>query len=125
MRSTMAVLLTLGFLVGGCGTTVTFTRIGYAAGAPKSSPLDVDIYLSDPPQRRHRDVGLLEAEQESDMSLDDTREMLRKLREAAAEHGCDAMFVKGVGSNTGATLGLSDHPSSTKTITATCISYTD
>jgi len=105
----MAVLLTLGFLVGGCGTTVTFTRIGYAAGAPKSSPLDVDIYLSDPPQRRHRDVGLLEA----------------KLRARGAEHGCDAMFVKGVGSNTGATLGLSDHPSSTKTITATCISYTD
>lgn len=121
----MAALITCGLLVGGCGTTVTFTRIGYTYSAPKQSPGDVDVYLSEPPQRRHRDVGLLEAEQQSDMSLDDTRAMLGKLREEAARYGCDAIFVKGVGANTGATLGLSDHPSSTKTITATCIGYTD
>src|SRR6478752_1789180 len=120
MRSTMALLITL--LVGGCGTTVTFTRIGDTFHAPKQSPGDVDVYLSEHPQRRHRDVGLLEAEQQSDMSLDDTREMLIKLREEAARCGCDAIFVKGVGSTTGATLGISDHPSSTTTITATCIS---
>jgi hypothetical protein len=125
MKSTMAVLVTIGVLASGCGTYVSFTPLNSAAAGPTRSANEVDVYLTAPPQRRHRDVGLLEAEQESDLSLDDTRDMLKKLRERAGAHGCDAIFVKGVGSNTHATLGISDHASSTKTITATCICYTD
>jgi hypothetical protein len=33
--------------------------------------------------------------------------------------------VKGIGSDTQAFLGITDHPTSVKTITATCIRYTD
>ena len=125
MKTTTAVLITIGLLASGCGTYVTFTPLNTAAAGPRRSADEVDVYLSGPPERRHRDVGLLEAEQESDLSLDDTRDMLKKLRERAGAHGCDAIFVKGVGSNTHATLGITDHPSSTKAITATCICYTD
>ena len=48
------------------------------------------------------------------------------MREAAARVGCDAIFVKGIGSNTD--RFIADHRlalSSTKTVTATCIRYTD
>jgi hypothetical protein len=81
--------------------------------------------MSGPPTEAHVDVGILEAEQESDLSLDGTKEMLAALRRAAARAGCDAMFVKGIGSDTQAFLGITDHPTSVKTITATCIRYTD
>ena len=125
MRSTTALLITVALLTGGCGTAITFTPLDTSAAGPGRPARSVDVFLTDPPARPHRDVGLLEAEQESDLSLDDTREMLAKLRERAGQHGCDAIFVKGVGSNAGAGLGFTDHASSTKTITATCISYTE
>ena len=125
MRATTAVLITVALLMGGCGTAINFTPLDSSAAGPSRPAKSVEVFLTDPPARAHRDVGLLEAEQESDLSLDDTREMLAKLRERAGRHGCDAIFVKGVGSNAGAGLGFTDHASSTKTITATCISYTD
>jgi hypothetical protein len=125
MRATTAVLITVALLTGGCGTYINFTPLDPSAAGPRRSAKSVDVFLSAPPARAHRDVGLLEAEQESDLSLDDTRDMLAKLRESAGRHGCDAIFVKGVGSNAGSALGFTDHSSSTKTITATCISYTD
>ena len=81
------------------------------------------VYLSSPSKRPHRDVGLLEAEQMSEFSWDDTRDMINKMRETVAWVGCDAIFVKGVGSNTDRFLGVTDSPSSIKTVIATCIRY--
>jgi hypothetical protein len=118
-------LLLLALLVCGCGTSVSYTPLRAYHRGPRRSPEAVDVYLSSPPTEPHVDVGLLEAEQESDLSLDGTKEMLTALRNAAARAGCDAMFVKGVGSNAEAGLLITDHPSSVKTITATCIRYTD
>jgi hypothetical protein len=116
-------LLLLALLVCGCGTLVTYTSVLPVATVAPCRPEDVDVFLSSPPTDPHIDVGILEAKQESDLSMDDTGQMLKALRREAARHGCDAMFVKGFGSDTRQAL-LVDAATSVKTITATCIRYT-
>jgi hypothetical protein len=120
-------LLLLALLVCGCGTAITYTPIASGGGRPyKLHAAQVDLYLSGPPDRPYRDIGLLEAEQETDLSLDDTRDMLHKLREAAGQHGCDAIYVKGAGSNAAPVAGVAfRYTDSVKTLTATCIRYVE
>ena len=117
-------LLILALLVCGCGTYVNYTPLRRVARGEPRSPQSVDVYLTSPPTEPHVDVGILEAEQESDLSLDDTREMLIALRKEAGRRGCDAIFVKGFGTNTSGGV-FTTAVSSTKTITATCIHYTE
>jgi len=74
----------------GCGTSVSYTPLRAYHRGPRRSPEAVDLFVSEPPTQPHVGVGILQAEQESDLSLDGT-----------------------------------DHPTSVKTITATCIRYTD
>jgi hypothetical protein len=118
-------VLLLALLICGCGTSVTYTPLRAYPRGTRHSPEAVDVYMSGPPTEPHVDVGILEAEQESELSLDDTKEMLAELRKAAARAGCDALYVKGIGSNAQAALLITDHPSSVKTITGTCIRHTD
>lgn len=98
-----------------------------ASGLHRGRPVQsVDVYLSGPPRRPYRDVGLLEAEQETDLSLDGTRDMIHKLRARAARIGCDAICLNNVGSHTAPALAFDiNHASSVKTIAATCIRYLD
>src|SRR5260221_5440123 len=106
-------ILLLALLMCGCGTSVSYTPLRAYQRGPRRSPEAVDLYVSEPPTQPHVDVGILQAEQESDLSLDGTPEMLAALRKAAARAGCDALFVKGFGSDTQAFLGpLTDHPTS-------------
>ena len=122
MSPTRAALITIATLVSGCGTVVTYTPLlGNAYTVSSRPPESVDIYLSEPPTRPHQDVGLLEAEQESEMSVDGTKEMLAEVRRQAARHGCDAIFIKRVGSDAKSFL---DSNWAVKAITATCIRYT-
>ncbi len=117
-----AALITIATFAAGCGTAVTYTPlVGNAYTVSSRPPESVDIYLSEPPTRPHQDVGLLEAEQESEMSVDGTKEMLAEVRRQAARHGCDAIFIKRVGSDAKSFL---DSNWAVKAITATCIRYT-
>ena len=115
--------MTTTLIVCGYDTDVQYTALARTPRTAGRSPESVKVYLSSPPRRPHRDVGLLEAEQMSEFSWDDSRDMIRKMRETAARVGCDAIFVKGIGSNTDRFLGVTDTPTSTKTMTATCIRY--
>jgi hypothetical protein len=119
-------LLLLGLLVCGCGTTISYTPIASMGDDAEARPAsEVDVYLSGPPDRPYRDVGLLEAEQTTDLSLDDTREMLRKLRREAGALGCDAIYLKGAGSRAEPLAGIDfRYTDSVKTLTAACIRYT-
>ena len=119
----LAPLITTLLILCGCGTDVQYTALARTPRTAGRPPESVKVYLSGPPKRPHRDVGLLEAEQMSEFSWDDSRDMIRKMRETAARVGCDAIFVKGIGSNTDRFLGVTDTPTSTKTMTATCIRY--
>jgi hypothetical protein len=110
---------------GACGTSVRYTPLYRTRVIEPRPASEVDVFLSEPPRRPHRDVGLLEAEQESEFSDDGTREMLAELRKVAGDRGCDAIFVKGLGSNAKSVLWISDTTTSTKTVTASCIEYRD
>ena len=123
MPRELATFIAIALIVGGCGTDVQYTALVRTPREAGRSPESVKVFLSSPPKRPHRDVGILEAQQMSEFSWDDSRDMIRKMRETAAQVGCDAIFVKGIGSNTDRFLGVTDSPSSTKTMTATCIRY--
>jgi hypothetical protein len=119
-------ILLLALLACGCGTLVSYTPVAdIGDDAEPKAGSEVDVYMSGPPDRPYRDVGLLEAEQESDLSLDDTPEMLRKLRARAGVLGCDAIYLKGVGSKAEPRAVIDFHNTdSVKTLAATCIRYT-
>jgi len=119
-------LFAIALLVCGCGTNVTFTALDGAPRRPRLPPgAQVDVYLSAPPNRPYHDVGLLEAEQMSEFSVDETRDMLRKMRGEAARYGCDAIYVKGVGAHGQTSVFLDGNAASVKAVSATCIRYND
>ena len=61
----LATLITTALIVCGCGTDVQYTALVRTPRTEARSPQSVKVYLSSPPKRPHRDVGLLEAEQMS------------------------------------------------------------
>jgi hypothetical protein len=81
-------------LVTGCGTTVSATMLNES---PKPlfarPPASVEMFVSAPPSRPYVDVALLEAEQQSDMSIDGTDAFIHKLRDHAATLGCDGVVL--------------------------------
>jgi hypothetical protein len=111
-------------VVCGCGTTVQYTALQRAPRELYKRPAhEVDVFLSGPPKRPHRDIGLFEAQQTTELSLHETREMLHELRRAAGERGCDAIHVMGVGAKGQTSIALELNGASVKTITATCLVY--
>jgi hypothetical protein len=85
----------LGF---GCGTSVTVTPLTYGMGGrvPKR-PSQVEIFATVPPEREYVEVALLKADQNNGWNEQGTELMLLRLREAAAELGCDAIVLTGQG----------------------------
>ena len=91
----LALLLTGSALVG-CGTRVDYTPLRAPTGAmTPRSPAEVEVFLTQKPSRPYVEVGLLEARQESTMSLDGQSGIIAELREEAAEIGCDGLIVTG------------------------------
>lgn len=71
------------------------------------------------------DLAFYEAQQSSELSSDDTREFIVKMRAAAAQRGCDGLVVGGITHETTRTIFDEHQPTSNKGLTATCIVYTD
>jgi len=57
-------------------------------------PASVQVLASDAPTEPHVDVALLEVEQQEGLNRQGTDYMIERLREKAAELGCDAVFIK-------------------------------
>ena len=113
----LAVLLS----VAACGTTIDYMPINAPprAMAPRA-PESVEIFTDARPEKPFVDVGILEAQQQSSASQDNAATVLQKLRQAAADRGCDAVVLDGsndkvVGDRTGTTT--------LKGYRATCIVY--
>jgi hypothetical protein len=89
-------LLLCGSALVGCGTRVDYTplRAPTCAMTPHA-PEQVEVFLTQKPSRPYVEVGLLEARQESTMSLDGQSGIIAELREEAAELGCDGLIVTG------------------------------
>ncbi len=87
-------------------------------------PESVQVFTSGQPQgRQFVDIAYLEAEQESDLSSDNTPEFLTRLRTTAARMGCDGLVV---GNKTNAVVaGLVQETAGLRGIVATCIMFTD
>jgi hypothetical protein len=98
----LSVLLPWVFVVLGCGTVVTATPIN-----PPPRPLvprapeSVQVLASAPPLEPHVDVALLEVTQSEGLNREGMHLMIERLREKAAELGCDAVFVKSTSAHEG------------------------
>lgn len=88
-------------------------------------PVSIELFSSGPPSRPHVDVAYLEAEQETNLSFDDTEQFFTLLRDRAASMGCDGVVIGGVthSADVLASVAANIH-ASRKGLTATCIVYT-
>jgi hypothetical protein len=120
-------VLVLGFLCFGCGLDVSVTSVNSPPRQLwKKAPESVEVYTSSPPARPHVDVAILEVVEQSGSAEFDTGEMLAKLRQVAADHGCDAIHVSGtLNRGPGFDELFTDHPAAREGLSATCIVYTD
>ncbi|HVZ75354.1 MAG TPA: hypothetical protein VHJ20_23415 [Polyangia bacterium] len=123
MRS--AKILVLGVALGGCGTSVTVTRLRESDAVGHLRPSQVEVFASGPPARPHDDVAVLDAEQVE--GGDDTRAFIGALQSRAAELGCDAIVLGGRTDHDGAPLGSAWRlvDPGRATMSATCIVYRD
>ena len=92
-------------------------------GQPRTSA-SVGVYTTGAPTQPFIEVGLVEAQQESAMSNDRQPQVLEKLRQRAAEVGCDGIVL--LGSNDSVTGSISRGYGWTTTLQgyrATCIVF--
>ncbi len=98
MKRPLSHLASFAFLllVAACGTSISFAPTNTAPkGLQKKKPSDVEVFLSGKPDRPYREIGLLEAQQQSGWSLDSQTKVLAKLRAKAGEYGCDGIIMLG------------------------------
>ena len=89
-------LLLLFPLLTGCGTSLRVTELNSTdAYLPARSPQSVDVFTSGIPDRPYIELFLISARQQSEFSGDEVPEIIQKMREKAAEEGCDALIITG------------------------------
>jgi hypothetical protein len=95
-RSVAPLMLLAPALLAGCGTKVSYTPtdIGRGSIRPARAAEDVQMFLTGPPSRPFRELGYVEAQQESIYSTDDQSIVLARLRDSAALNGCDGVVVQ-------------------------------
>jgi hypothetical protein len=108
-----------------CGTRVTYTQLNTppAQMVPRHAA-GVQVFTTGAPQQPFVEVGLLEAQQESAYSQDRQPQILDKLRQRAAEVGCDGIIL--LGSNDSVVGSVSGGMGWTTTLAgyrATCIMF--
>lgn len=106
----------------GCGTFVTATPINPAPRplVPRA-PESVQVLASGSPLEPHVDVALLEVEQSEGLNRQGLDYMIQRLREKAAELGCDAVYVKNKSAREGDDAWLD--PDTTQLL-ASCVVFT-
>ena len=127
MKPSISLLAVL--LIAGCGTAIKTTTLNPSPRPMQPRPPEtVEIYTSGAPPRGHVDVALIEAEEQSSLSVADTGDMLRKLRQKGGQMGCDAVVVGGSSSRDpglrDAETWIAEDPKGRKGFYATCIVYT-
>jgi hypothetical protein len=85
--------LLCGLLVG-CGSGATFTPVANPPHDLESKDVnDVEVYRS-PPSRPYTEVGVVQAEKETQFVPDSDPRLLEQMRKEAADQGCDAIVIK-------------------------------
>ena len=125
MRTNSLVLFALA--VVGCGTSVSYTQLNSPPHAlSPRSPESVKLYLSAPPTEPFVEIGMIESQQQSGYSLDDTQAIYDKMREEAGHRGCDGLVVVGTNNATQISVSRTMVNSTTlKGYRASCIAFTN
>src|SRR5262249_35503223 len=84
-------------------------------------PASVLVLATTPPSEPHVDVALLQVEQQQGLTHQGLPIMIERLREKAAELGCDAVFVKNSASYPGTDPYLDPNG---RELLASCIVFT-
>ena len=114
----------VALMLAGSGTNLHYSPLN--ASPRPMTPRDagaVELFTSTRPTRPFADVAMIEGQQQSDVSFDNTDAVLRKMREEAGRRGCDGMVIMG-GNDT--VIGGGAGSQSTMTVRgyrATCIVY--
>jgi hypothetical protein len=121
-RRASPVLLSGALLLFGCASTVTATPIHHAPRPLVSrAPNSVQVLASEPPSEPHVDVALLQVDQYEAYNPHGMAELIQRLREKAAEIGCDAVYIENTARRTGDDV-LSDLDS--RQLLASCVVFT-
>ena len=100
MRTTLFAVL----LLTACGTTTRF-----APTNPSPRPLvarpatSVTVFATGLPDRPFVEVGILQARQSSELSVDDMPEIIAEMRAEAGRRGCDGLVINGTSDTTSTT----------------------
>ena len=116
--------------LGACGTATHTTVINPAPHAMRPRPPEtIELFTSGAPDRPHRDVAVIEAEEQSSFSTADTGDILAALRARGAQLGCDGVVLGGSSSRDpglrDTETWLVENPKGRKGFYGTCIVYTD
>ncbi|MEM9493155.1 MAG: hypothetical protein AAGC55_28660 [Myxococcota bacterium] len=84
-----------------CGTTVQFTPTNPSPTAMQPRPPgEVHVYTSSRPEVPFVEVGIIQARQSRQFSLDDLPEIINSMRIEAANIGCDGVIINGTDGKT-------------------------
>jgi hypothetical protein len=114
--------LAIAMCAAGCGTSLQYAETNHPPRPMRPRPAaDVEVFTSKPPEQPYVEVGIIEAQQQSGWSLDDMPAIVTKLREFAAQHGCDGVVMAG---NNDRVVGDNKTTTTLKGYRATCIVFT-
>ena len=101
-RPASPLLLSGALLLFGCASTVTTTPIHHPPRplVPRA-PSSVLVLAGEPPSEPHVNVALLQVDQYEAHDSRDMSELIQRLREKAAEIGCDAVYLENGGQHKG------------------------
>ncbi len=77
----------------GCGPSINFIQTGPPMAA-KSTNCSIEVFNSTNPERKYKELGILEGE--GQYGYDTFVEVLPKLKEEACEKGGDAIIIKNI-----------------------------
>ena len=117
----MRLMLALALGLTACGTTIhqisTNAPPHQLAARP---PESVEVFTATQPPRPFVEVAYFEAQQESQISLDDSNAVFAKLRQQAGQAGCDGIIINGPNDSV---VGDRRNVSTLHGFAATCIVY--
>jgi hypothetical protein len=117
MRFAFALILGLT----ACGTSIRQIHTNAPPRPLAPRPVEtVEVFTATVPQRPFVEVAYFEAQQESQISLDDSGDVFMKLRAQAAQVGCDGLIINGANDRV---VGDRKHVDTLHGYAGTCIVY--
>jgi hypothetical protein len=111
-------LLSMLFLTA-CGTTTQFAATNPAPRPLTARPAQsVTVFATGLPDRPFVEVGIIQARQSSEFSVDEMPEILAEMRGEAAKQGCDGLVINGTRDAQSSSTTMTRHAvtSSSKTL---------